>query len=31
MDKEKLLAWITPPIVVPALIVTAVAVTWLMH
>jgi hypothetical protein len=31
MKKEKLLAWITPPIVVPALIVAAVTVLWLMQ
>jgi hypothetical protein len=31
MNKEKLLAWTTPPIVVPALVVIAVAVTWLTH
>jgi hypothetical protein len=31
MNKQKLLTWITPPIVVPALIVIAVTATWLMH
>lgn len=30
MKKENVLAWITPPIVVPALIVIAVVVRWLM-
>lgn len=29
--QDSLMAWIVPPIVVPALIVVAVAVAWLMH
>jgi hypothetical protein len=30
-EPSTLLQWITPPIVVPALIAIAVVATWLMH